>query len=332
MIDHVTEHEQAAMTAIDAAKTVEDLQATKTAVLGKAAPLAQAQRQLGSLPAEDRKDAGRVLNQARKAVEARLDARLAELADAERATQLVAERLDLTEVPTDVSVGHAHVVTQAWEELEDVFVGMGFRIAEGPEVETDWHNFDALNIPPGHPARDGFDTIYVDHGDARSTVLRTHTSPVQIRTMLAQEPPIYIVAPGRVFRADTADATHIPVFHQLEGLVIDEGISLADLAGTIEAFTEAYFGPGFTSRLRPNYFPFTEPSAEFDVQLPDGSWLELGGCGMVHPNVMRAGGVDPERWTGFAFGFGIDRLASIKFGIEDLREMFTNDIRFLNQF
>jgi len=332
MIDQLTEHSQAALTAIDAAETVEDLQAAKTAVLGKTAPLAAAQRELGSLPPEDRKAAGQALNQARKSVEARLEARLAELAGAERAAQLVAERLDLTEVPSDVSVGHAHVVTQAWEELEDVFVGMGFRIAEGPEVETDWHNFDALNIPPGHPARDGFDTIYVDHGEARSTVLRTHTSPVQIRTMLAQEPPIYIVAPGRVFRADTADATHIPVFHQLEGLVIDEGISLADLAGTIEAFTEAYFGPGFTSRLRPNYFPFTEPSAEFDIQLPDGSWLELGGCGMVHPNVMRAGGVDPERWTGFAFGFGIDRLAGIKFGIEDLREMFTNDIRFLEQF
>ncbi len=332
MIDQLTEHSQAALTAIDAAETVEDLQAAKTAVLGKTAPLAEAQRQLGSLPPEDRKAAGQALNQARKSVEARLEARLAELAGAERAAQLVAERLDLTEVPSDTQVGHAHVVTQAWEELEDVFVGMGFRIAEGPEVETDWHNFDALNIPPGHPARDGFDTIYVDHGEPRSTVLRTHTSPVQIRTMLAQEPPIYIVAPGRVFRADTADATHIPVFHQLEGLVIDEGISLADLAGTIEAFTEAYFGPGFTSRLRPNYFPFTEPSAEFDIQLPDGSWLELGGCGMVHPNVMRAGGVDPERWTGFAFGFGIDRLAGIKFGIEDLREMFTNDIRFLEQF
>ena len=336
MIDHLTdevsEQERAALTAIESAETVDELHAARTAVLGKAAPLAQAQRRLGSLPAEDRKEAGQALNRARKAVEQRLEHRLRELAEAERATQLVAERLDLTEVPADAAVGHAHVVTQAWEELEDVFVGMGFRIAEGPEVETDWHNFDALNIPPGHPARDGFDTIYVDHGDPGATALRTHTSPVQIRTMLAQEPPIYIVAPGRVFRADTADATHIPVFHQLEGLVIDEGISLADLAGTIEAFTEAYFGPGFTSRLRPNYFPFTEPSAEFDVQLPDGSWLELGGCGMVHPNVMRAGGVDPERWTGFAFGFGIDRLAGIKFGIDDLREMFSNDIRFLEQF
>ncbi len=300
--------------------------------LGKNAPLTMAQRNLGSLPAEQRKDAGKALNEVRRRVEARLEARTAYLAESERAARLVAERLDLTEVPVEAEVGHAHVVTQAWEELEDVFVGMGFRVAEGPEVETDWHNFDALNIPPGHPARDGFDTIYVNHGEPGSTLLRTHTSPVQIRTMLDQEPPIYIVAPGRVFRRDTADATHMPVFHQIEGLVVDRGISLADLAGTIEAFTESYFGPGFTSRLRPNYFPFTEPSAEFDIQLPDGSWLELGGSGMVHPNVLRAGGIDPEEWTGFAFGFGIDRLAAMKFGIEDLRDMFTEDLRFLSQF
>ena len=255
-----------------------------------------------------------------------------DLSRAERAIQLEGERLDLTEVSDKAVVGHAHVVTQTWEALEDTFVGMGYRIAEGPEVETDWHNFDALNIPPGHPARDGFDTIYVDHGEPGTTLLRTHTSPVQIRTMLAQDPPIYIVAPGRVFRRDTADSTHLPVFHQIEGLVVDRGISLADLAGTIEAFTEAYFGPGFSSRLRPNYFPFTEPSAEFDIQRPDGSWLELGGCGMVHPNVLRAGGIDPEEWSGFAFGFGIDRLALLKFGVDDLRELFSNDVRMLNQF
>ena len=265
-------------------------------------------------------------------VEAAIAERRQKLESAEREVQLQAERLDLTEVPSAVATGHAHIVTQAWEELEDVFVGMGFQVAEGPEVETDWHNFDALNIPPGHPARDGFDTIYVNHGQPGATLLRTHTSPVQIRTMLADEPPIYIVAPGRVFRRDTADATHMPVFHQIEGLVIDRGISLADLAGTIEAFTERYFGPGFSSRLRPNYFPFTEPSAEFDVQRPDGSWLELGGCGMVHPNVLRAGGVDPEEWSGFAFGFGIDRLAQMKFGVDDLRDMYSNDIRFLRQF
>ena len=188
-------------------------------------------------------------------------------------------------------------MTQAWERLEDVFVGLGFQIAEGPEVETDWHNFEALNMGVGHPARSDFDTLFVDHPGAPpgTTVLRTHTSPVQIRTMLAGEPPIYIVAPGRVFRRDTPDATHMPVFHQIEGLVVDRDISLAHLAGTIEAFTRAFFGAGFTSRLRPSYFPFTEPSGEFDIQTPSGEWLELGGCGMVHPNVLRAGGIDPDR-------------------------------------
>ncbi len=300
---------------------------------GKTGFLSGAKKRIGALAPEDRKDAGRAINEIRDEVEAAVSARRVVLKDAALTVQFEAERLDLTEIPSgNVAVGHAHIVTQAWEELEDVFVGMGFRIAEGPEVETDWHNFDALNIPPSHPARDGFDTLYVNHGDPGHVLLRTHTSPVQIRTMLDQEPPIYVVAPGRVFRRDTADATHMPVFHQLEGLVIDREISLADLAGTIEAFTEAYFGPGFSSRLRPNHFPFTEPSAEFDIQRPDGSWLELGGCGMVHPNVLRAGGIDPEEYSGFAFGFGIDRLALMKFGVDDLRELFTNDVRFLSQF
>ena len=221
-------------------------------------------------------------------------------------------------------------MTQAWERLEDVFVGLGFTVAEGPEVETDWHNFEALNMPTSHPARNEFDTLFVDHAGAPAgtTVLRTHTSPVQIRTMLEQEPPIYIVAPGRVFRRDTPDATHMPVFHQIEGLVIDRDINLGHLAGTIEAFTKAFFGEGFTSRLRPSYFPFTEPSGEFDIRTPGGEWLELGGCGMVHPNVLRSGGIDPEEWSGFAFGFGIDRMAKERHHVEDLREMFTGDIRF----
>ena len=332
MIDELNEHEATAVAAIEAAASLDELTEAKTAALGKGAPLTAAQRSLGSLPQEDRKEAGRALNEVRSRVELALEARSAALAAEERSARLVAERLDLTEVTMDTDVGHAHVVTQAWEELEDVFVGMGFQVAEGPEIETDWHNFDALNIPPGHPARDGFDTLYVNHGKPGSTVLRTHTSPVQIRTMLDQEPPIYIVAPGRVFRRDTADATHMPVFHQIEGLVIDRGISLADLAGTIESFTESYFGAGFSSRLRPNYFPFTEPSAEFDIQRPDGSWLELGGCGMVHPNVLRAGGIDPEEWTGFAFGFGIDRLALMKTGVDDLRNLFSADVRVHRQF
>ena len=219
---------------------------------------------------------------------------------------------------------------------------MGFTVADGPEVETDWFNFEALNLPPAHPARSLWDTLYLDTSDLDGVdegqlVLRTHTSPVQIRTMLravrdGTGPPIYVVCPGRVYRRDTADATHLPVFHQIEGLVIDRGITMGDLAGTIEEFTKAYFGAEMTSRLRPSYFPFTEPSAEFDVSAHDGSWLELGGCGMVHPNVLRSGGLDPEEWSGFAFGFGIDRLAKIRHRVGDLREFVTNDLRFLAQF
>ena len=332
MIDDLPHLESDAMGAVAEASTIADLKVVEGSVLGRQAPLTVAKKDISGLDPERRKDAGRALNEARTRVTESIENRRRELAATERAVQLEAERLDLTEVSDHVDVGHAHVVTRTWEALEDTFVGMGFRIAEGPEVETEWHNFDALNIPPGHPARDAFDTIYVNHGKPGSTLLRTHTSPVQIRAMLAEEPPIYIIAPGRVYRRDTADATHMPVFHQIEGLVVDKGISLADLAGTMQAFTERYFGPGFSSRLRPNYFPFTEPSGEFDVQRPDGSWLELGGCGMVHPNVLRAGGVDPEDWTGFAFGFGIDRLATLKFGIDDLRELYSNDIRFLRQF
>jgi phenylalanyl-tRNA synthetase alpha chain len=227
--------------------------------------------------------------------------------------------------------GRLHPVTRARDRLEDVFIGLGFQIAEGPEIETDWHNFEALNMGPGHPARSEFDTIFVKWGEPGSTVLRTHTSPVQIRLMTAQPPPIYAVMPGRVFRRDTPDATHLPVFHQIEGLVVDRGIHLGHLAGTIQAFTEAFFGPGFSSRLRPSHFPFTEPSGEFDIQRPDGTWLELGGCGMVHPNVLRNCGIDPEEWSGFAFGFGIDRMAMDFHGLADIRELFANDIRVLEQ-
>jgi phenylalanyl-tRNA synthetase alpha chain len=228
--------------------------------------------------------------------------------------------------------GRMHLVTQATERLEDVFVGLGFRIAEGPEVETDFHNFEALNMPPSHPARSMWDTLFVDQDPQGSVVLRTHTSPVQIRVMQEWPPPIYAVMPGRVFRKETPDATHMPVFHQIEGLVVDRNITFADLAGTIESFTKAFFGEGFTSRLRPSYFPFTEPSAEFDIRRPDGSWIELGGCGMVHPRVLAAAGLDPEEWSGFAFGFGIDRMAKERHGVEDIREMYSNDVRFTEQF
>ena len=314
------------------ATTLEELSTVRTVVSGKRSPLVAARKELGDLDPEARREAGQALNAAKAAIDEILASRETELATAARAEKLAAERLDLTEVTDQPANGHLHVITQTWQELEDVFVGMGYRVAEGPEIESEWYNFGALNFPLGHPARDMYDTLYVDYGEPGSTLLRTHTSPVQARVMENQEPPIYVVAPGRCFRQDTADATHMPVFHQIEGLVVDRDTTLGDLAGTIEAFTAAYFGPGFTSRLRPSYFPFTEPSAEFDIQRPDGTWLELGGCGMVHPNVFKACGIDPEQWQGFAFGFGIDRLALIRFGIDDLRELWTNDIRFLEQF
>ena len=247
--------------------------------------------------------------------------------------------MDLTE-PLDSGAegrGHVHLVTQTRQRLEDVFVGMGFQIAEGPEIETDWFNFQALNLPVNHPARSMWDTLYLDAGEPMQIVLRTHTSPVQVRAMMSavregSGPPIYAVCPGRTYRKETADATHLPVFHQIEGLVIDRGINMGHLAGTLDAFTKAYFGADLRSRLRPSYFPFTEPSAEFDVSTPDGGWLELGGCGMVHPNVLAAAGLDPEEWSGFAFGFGIERLAKIRHGLADIRDLMVNDVRFLRQF
>jgi phenylalanyl-tRNA synthetase alpha chain len=337
VLTDITAARESALARIAAAADLDDIAALTASLLGKKGDLAQLKTGLGKLDSiDDKKAAGQAINDAVAAVSAALDERRAVLAADALAARVEAERLDLTEFVGKPTRGHAHLVTQAWERLEDVFIGLGFQIAEGPEVETDWHNFEALNMGEGHPARGEFDTLFVDHvtpdGRAGTTLLRTHTSPVQIRTMLETEPPIYIVAPGRVFRRDTPDATHMPVFHQIEGLVIDRDISMADLAGTIEAFTKAFFGAGFTSRLRPSYFPFTEPSAEFDIQRPDGSWIELGGCGMVHPNVLRAGGLDPEEWSGFAFGFGIDRMAKERHGVEDIRDMYTNDIRFLEQF
>ncbi len=254
------------------------------------------------------------------------------LAAGARAAQYEAERLDLSEKLGEIRRGSLHLNTQARDRLEDVFVGMGFTIAEGPEVETAWYNFEALNIPEWHPARGSFDTIFVNLGEPEEVMLRSHTSPVQIRTMENQEPPIYIVAPGRTFRTDTADATHLPAFNQIEGLVVDRGITLGDLSGTMDEFVRAFFGGEVKTRLRPSYFPFTEPSAEFDISRPDGSWLELGGCGMVHPNVLRNCGIDPEEWQGFAFGFGIDRLAVMRYELDDIRELVNNDVRFLRQF
>jgi phenylalanyl-tRNA synthetase alpha chain len=333
MID-VDAARDAALARVAAAATLDDVAALQPELLGKRSALAALKQRLGSLDPAERKTAGQAVNEALAAVGAALDERRSDLAGAARRQQIEAERVDLTEALDAYRPrrGHLHLVTQAHERLEDVFVGLGFTVAEGPEAETDWYNFTALNMPPHHPARSEFDTLFVGMGEPGSVMLRTHTSPVQIRVMETKPPPLYVVVPGRVFRRDTPDATHMPVFHQIEGLVVDRGITFPDLAGTIEAFTHAYFGPGYSSRLRPSYFPFTEPSAEFDIQRPDGSWLELGGCGMVHPNVFRNVGLDPEEWSGFAFGFGTDRMPLMRHGIDDLREMYTNDVRFLEQF
>jgi len=326
-----------------AAGSLEELRAAEQELLGKRSDLARMHGLLGGLAVEERKERGRALHGMRVRVEEAIAARRSELESVEREARLGAERLDLTEIVGRVARGHRHLVTRARDELEDLFVAMGYSVAEGPEVETDWYNFEALNMPPAHPARSMWDTLYVKLGAPESTLLRTHTSPVQIRVMQSEPPPIYVVAPGRCYRRDTPDARHLPVFHQIEGLVVDRGITFGDLAGTIEAFTGAYFGPDIHSRLRPSYFPFTEPSAEFEVSCifcggtgcrvcSHTGWIELGGCGMVDPNVFAAVGIDPEEYSGFAFGFGIDRCAMMRHDVDDIRHFIANDARFLEQF
>jgi phenylalanyl-tRNA synthetase alpha chain len=322
-------------------------------ILGKRSKVARLHTLLGRLAPEQRREVGAWINAARSRLQEFADSRAASFELLERASQLEGDRLDLTEYTTGrghaplASLargrGHLNLVTQTRTELEDTFVAMGFAVAEGPEAETDWYNFEALNMPPAHPARGMWDTLYLRLGPPETVLLRTHTSPVQIRLMESQPPPIYAVMPGRCYRRDTPDARHLPVFHQIEGLVVDRAITFGDLAGTIEAFTNAFFGPGMHSRLRPSYFPFTEPSAEFEVTCPicggDGcrtctgsGWIELGGCGMVDPNVFAAAGIDAEAYSGFAFGFGIDRLAQVRVGLSDMRTLLDNDVRFLAQF
>ncbi len=331
-------YEQAAAEAVARLAVADEVGAVadiERELLGRRSQFAQARRRLGDLDPGDRAEAGRRLNEARGRVEAAAAVARERLAARGRVERYAAERLDLTErLPRTAPLrrGRLHPVTQARDRLEDVFVGMGYTVAEGPEVESAWYNFEALNIPEWHPARGSFDTIFVNLGEPEEVMLRSHTSPVQIRVMENREPPVYVVAPGRTFRTDTADATHLPAFNQIEGLAVDRGITLGDLAGTIDEFVRALFGREVKARLRPSYFPFTEPSAEFDISRPDGSWLELGGCGMVHPNVLRNCGIDPEQWQGFAFGFGIDRLAVMSHEIDDIREFVNNDVRFLSQF
>lgn len=345
IIDKVEELKRHFRLALDEIEDLDGLRKLEWEVLSKKGALASLNRQLGSLDLDIRQSAGAVINEARAEMKGLYDQAISKLAARVRASELEKEKIDLSEVIFDASfrAGRNHLITRTKQELEDIFVGMGFTVEEGPEAETDWNNFEALNIPPYHPARAGQDSFYLRHGEPESMLLRTHTSPVQIRVMSHQEPPIYAVMPGRVYRRDTADARHTPAFHQIEGLVVDKGISFANLAGTIETFTKAIFGPNIVSRLRPGFFPFTEPSAEFEVTcaICEGSgcrtcsntgWIELGGCGMVDPNVFKAVGIDPEEWTGFAFGFGIDRLAQMRHAISDMRILLDNDVRFLRQF
>jgi phenylalanyl-tRNA synthetase alpha chain len=319
---------------------------------GKRSILSALQKALGQLAPEERKDAGAQLQEARRRVEEAVETRRVALAAAARAASLEADRLNLgdvvvSSVVTPVSVGHPGIVANTQRQLEDVFVGMGFTVADGPEVESDWYNFEALNIPPAHPSRGMWDTFYVELGDPETVVLRTHTSPTQIHLMEAAVAsntlPIHSVMPGRCFRRDTPDARHLAAFHQIEGLVVDRGITFADLAGVIDTFTRAYFGPDIQSRLRPAFFPFTEPSAEFEITCTicrgegcrtcsQTGWIELGGCGMLDPAVLAAVGIDGDEWSGFAFGFGIDRCAQMRHQIADMRALIENDVRFLRQF
>ena len=325
---------------IDKVETAADLDEAERTFLGKRSVATAVNQGIKDLAPEERPKAGQAVAAYKAAVSELLEARRVALGDG--AGEAV-DRLDLTLPGRGLGRGHLHLITQVQQELEEVFLGLGYEVAEGPEVETDFYNFEALNMPPAHPARSMWDTLYVKLGRPEEVVLRTHTSPVQIRVMESRQPPVYTVMPGRCYRRDTLDARHSPVFHQIEGLVVDEGITFGDLAGTIDAFTRAYFGPGHTSRLRPSYFPFTEPSAEFEVTcfVCDGAgcsvcsktgWLELGGCGMVDPNVIRAVAYDSETYTGFAFGFGLERMAMVRYGVEHIKSFFENDIRFLKQF
>jgi phenylalanyl-tRNA synthetase alpha chain len=325
-----------ARAAFAAAGDLDALAAVRPAHLGDRSPVLLARRALGSLPGPERAAAGKRVNAARVAVQESYDARRAAL-EADRDERVLREETVDVSLPFDRTPrGARHPITQLSERIADVFVGMGWEVAEGPEVESSWLNFDALNFGKDHPARSMQDTFHLgDEGDD-GLVLRTHTSPVQIRALLERDLPVYVVCPGRTFRTDELDATHTPVFHQVEGLAVDRGLTMAHLKGTLDAFARAMFGDESRIRLRPSYFPFTEPSAEPDVWFPQkkggAGWVEWGGCGMVHPNVLRACGVDPEVYSGFAFGMGVERTLMFRNGLPDMRDMVEGDVRFSRAF
>lgn len=320
-----------ALADVAAAQNPETLENLRVALLGKSGSITAQLKQLGTLPADERKAAGEAINRARDALSTALGERKLVLEDAALDARLAAESIDITLPGRHADRGGLHPVTRALERITGIFGRLGYELAEGPEIEDDWHNFESLNFPPHHPARAMHDTFYF--GDGR--LLRTHTSGVQVRYMGEHAPPLRMIAAGKVYRSDS-DQTHSPMFHQMEGLLVDEHSTFADLKGTLSEFVRAFFERDFEMRFRPSYFPFTEPSAEVDIawQQEDGTtrWLEVLGCGMVHPNVLRNVGIDPERYTGFAFGLGVERFAMLRYGVNDLRAFFENDARFLKQF
>ena len=322
---------RSALADIESAASLDALEVLRVALLGKSGSITGQLKQLGALAPEQRKRAGEAVNRAKDAVAEALSARKARLESAALAHRLASETIDVTLPGRGIAPGNLHPVSRTLERITDIFARLGYQLADGPEIEDDHHNFEALNFPPHHPARAMHDTFYFPDG----RLLRTHTSGVQVRYMLGNKPPLRMIAAGKVYRSDS-DQTHTPMFHQVEGLLVDETSSFADLKGTLAEFVRAFFERDFEMRFRPSYFPFTEPSAEVDIawQQPDGStrWLEVLGCGMVHPNVLRACGIDPEKYTGFAFGLGVERFAMLRYGVNDLRSFFENDSRFLRQF
>ena len=325
----------AALAAIAEAATLADLKTVRTAHLGEHAPLARLNARMREVPGPLKRDTGKLLGAARGRVRGAFEEREGVLGAAERARRLERERVDVTAGHRRERIGARHPISLLIDEVSDLFVGMGWEIADGPEIENEWYNFDAMNFDADHPARALQDTFFVDPID-RHLVLRTHTSPVQMRSMLTRPVPLYILAPGRTYRTDALDATHTPVFHQFEGLAVDRGLTMAHLRGTLEHAARVLFGRDARIRLRNNYFPFTEPSAEMDVWHPHAKggprWIEWGGCGMVHPNVLRAGGIDPDEYRGFAFGMGIDRTLMFRRDLPDMHDIVEGDIRFSEQY
>ena len=324
---------------LNEASTLAQTDDIRVKILGKKGKLTEILRGMGKLSPEERKTTGQMANKVRAEVEKMLEEKFEAVKAAAKEAQFKIEKIDVTEPGREVTLGVKHPLTITIEEVSKVFMNMGFSISEGPEVETVFNNFDALNAGPNHPSRDMTDTFYI----TKDTLLRTQTSPVQVRTLLKQEPPIKVISPGRCFRCDTPDATHSPMFHQIEGLVVDEGITMADLKGTLDSFAKQLFGTSTKTKFRPHHFPFTEPSAEMDVscfkcggkgcKVCKGSgWIEILGCGMVHPHVLKVGNLDTEKYTGFAFGMGVERVAMLKYGVDDIRLFYENDMRFINQF